>query len=290
MSFVGKVLIFVQVVLSICFMAFAGAVFATHQNWKAKYEQAQTSVQQAQGELNTARQQLETVRDEASRQVKAAEDRANEAEQRNVTLLAQVDQERRKNNRLEQELATQTGIARTKSDEAAFRQQEAEQQRVLNKSLHASLDEATTQLRTIQDELFSQKLAFEQLQARFNELLEEKAFLQQIVKLNNLETDPQAVAAMQEPAPPVEGLVEEVQRDKTNRTKYVQISIGSDDGLLVNHELDVFRIGPQSGNGRSQYLGKIRIIDVSPDKAVGLVIKSAKNGIIGVGDNVTTQL
>lgn len=202
MSFVGKVLIFVQVVLSICFMAFAGAVFATHQNWKAKYEQAQTSVQQAQGELNTARQQLETVRDEASRQVKAAEDRANEAEQRNVTLLAQVDQERRKNNRLEQELATQTGIARTKSDEAAFRQQEAEQQRVLNKSLHASLDEATTQLRTIQDELFSQKLAFEQLQARFNELLEEKAFLQQIVKLNNLETDPQAVAAMQEPAPP----------------------------------------------------------------------------------------
>ena len=38
MTFVGKVLVIVQVVLSLCFMAFAGAVYTVQQNWKTAYE------------------------------------------------------------------------------------------------------------------------------------------------------------------------------------------------------------------------------------------------------------
>ena len=38
MSFVGKILVVVQLVLSVLFMALAGAVFSVHQNWKDKYD------------------------------------------------------------------------------------------------------------------------------------------------------------------------------------------------------------------------------------------------------------
>jgi chromosome segregation ATPase len=38
MTFVGKVLVVVQVVLSLCFMAFAGAVYTVQQEWKTAHD------------------------------------------------------------------------------------------------------------------------------------------------------------------------------------------------------------------------------------------------------------
>jgi hypothetical protein len=69
--------------------------------------------------------------------------------------------------------------------------------------------------------------------------------------------------------------------------QFVELSIGSDDGLLKGNELDVVRI---SGNDRSDWLGKVRVVDVGPDWAVAEIILPAKNGIIQEGDNVTTKL
>src|SRR5918993_1446904 len=57
MTFVGKVLVVVQLVLAICFMAFAGAVYTAQDNWRQKYDQSQVELKKAQGDANTAVQQ-----------------------------------------------------------------------------------------------------------------------------------------------------------------------------------------------------------------------------------------
>ncbi len=79
-----------------------------------------------------------------------------------------------------------------------------------------------------------------------------------------------------------------LEKDKTNRTEFVEVSIGSDDGLLKNHLLDVYR--SSAAGGAPKYLGKIKIVYVTNDRAVGQVVQAAKNGIIERGDNVTTRL
>jgi len=65
-----------------------------------------------------------------------------------------------------------------------------------------------------------------------------------------------------ESPPAVHGEVARVDRD--NR---VELTIGSDDGLVVGHELYLWRLKP-----KSEYLGKVRIISVDPDQAVGVVV------------------
>jgi len=65
----------------------------------------------------------------------------------------------------------------------------------------------------------------------------------------------------------------------------LSISIGSDAGLAKHHTLDVYRLKPVP-----LYLGKIRIIEVTPQKAVGRRVgNKAGTPILRVGDKVTSQ-
>ena len=76
--------------------------------------------------------------------------------------------------------------------------------------------------------------------------------------------------------PPVRGLVRRV--DKTG--KVIELTIGKDDGLFVGHTMEVFN--------KKQYLGRVEITKVTPDKAVAKVI--IHRGKIRSGDYVATNL
>ena len=132
------------------------------------------------------------------------------------------------------------------------------------------------------------QLELDNLKDKYNNEQELLAYLKKQVRLLGGELDPNKAEKRDAPPPPVEGLVKVIKKDRTNRPKYVEITVGSDDGLLVRHVLDVMRTGVDGKD--PQYLGKVRIISIEPDSAVGEVIESAKNGIIEVGDNVTTKL
>ena len=62
----------------------------------------------------------------------------------------------------------------------------------------------------------------------------------------------------------------------------VEVSIGSDDGLQAGHELEVFRA--------DEYLGRLRVVSVKPDRAVVRVLKDFARGIVQRGDRVATRL
>ncbi len=288
MSFVGKILVVVQLVLSVLFMALAGAVFSVHQNWKTKYDAQVTIVEGLKKDVATAQSDLSSVRQESQKIVddnKAQLGTLTEQVGNQVTELTAL---KKKNNEDQQELQTQSAIAMTKAKEAEFRIQESEEQRASNRALQAALDLSATEKRQLEDEKFGLQVEFDNLKDQYNNGLVQLAYLEKIVRTKGINTDPKVAAKLAEPAPPVEGLVDEVKMDRTHRPKYLTISIGSDDGLLKGHILDVRRSGV--GGKVPQYLGKVQIISILPDSAVCIVLEPTKNGIIEVGDNVTTNL
>lgn len=292
MSYVGKILVVIQVVMSLLFMAFAGAVYSVHQNWKGKFDAAQQTLQSTQESLRVAQEELTTAKRDFETRLAEQTQRATEFQARNTTLTNQYAALQEQYNLVEQQRQTQTGLAEAKAAEARFRQEEAEKQRIENRKLQTALDGTAAEVRDLKDELFTRNEDFRQLQRRYDGMLSKTAFLERVVASNNLETDPEVVDRMKSPPPPVQGLVLNLRKNRANRVQFVEISIGSDDGLVRNHELDVVRIPSNvNGNGReAEWLGRVRVVDVFPDNAVCEVIQVAKNGIIEEGDNVTSKL
>ncbi len=289
MSFLGKVLIVLQVVMSVLFMCAAAAVFSTHQKWKDEYDSLKLQAATAATAHNDEVQKLTGAVAAAQAERDQEKNRANDQVGNVQRLQREVASLTQENSQLNNEINRQTGVAERKSNEANNRQSEAEKQRVQNDGLLKTQDDLTRQIQVQKDKIYGMELERDKMIAQITSLLEQNAFLEKVVRQNGLDTDPALVADAIEPPPPVDGLVKEIQKDKTNRTRFVYITIGEDDGLHLQHELDVYRPAEQNG-GKTQYLGRIRIIHLTPDEAVGIVVQAAKNGIIERGDNVTTRL
>ena len=60
MTFVGKVLVVVNVVLTMCIAMFAGGVYTVQQNWKKGYE---TKTQELSNQLNASRDEVAKVKE-----------------------------------------------------------------------------------------------------------------------------------------------------------------------------------------------------------------------------------
>jgi hypothetical protein len=317
MTFVGKVLVVVQVILSLCFMAFAGAVYTVQQDWKSAHEKRVAELAEKEKLLQEKNEQIDFLnRDLAATQaielnIQAYIDGLPDAD---VTPLAQLSEDERIQARL-RKLATRA------------RQAEADASR-----LTMALNAATTERDKINDELAQQKLENEKAEIESRERAKEAEIFKQINKdLNNqvallrdqvfnledqvfnLDTDAKSAAEKQkslleqvafckdvirregineqeamkkaEPPPLVYGRVIDTKAADRTGPEYVEISLGSDDGLAEGHKLHVF-----STKERGKYLGEILLVHVVHDGAVGKVLLKSKNGVIQRGDNVTTKL
>ncbi len=288
MSFVGKILVVVQLVLSVLFMALAGAVFSVHTNWKTKYEAQTLLMDGEQKNIATTQSELASVKQASQKIVDDNKAQMGILTQQVASQTIELEALKKKNNEDQQELQTQTALAATKAREAAFRLQEADEQRAANRTLQIALDTTAATMRQIQDDQFALQIEHDNLKDLYLVSLEKVAYLEKIVRKYGIETDPKIAEKKDAPPPPVDGLVSEVKKDNTNRPKFITITVGEDDGLLKGHVMSVMRSGV-SGK-KPQYLGQVRIIVITPNSAVCEVVESAKNGIIEVGDNVTTKL
>jgi hypothetical protein len=114
-----------------------------------------------------------------------------------------------------------------------------------------------------------------------SDLRERVAKYSVLLRQNGLSDDISQIKGLESP-PPVMGEVKRV--DSTNRR--IEITIGSDDGLVAGHELFVYRVKP-----RPEYLGKLAIVAVDPDQAVGKVVGNTYQGKkIKEGDIVSSTI
>jgi chaperonin cofactor prefoldin len=285
MTFVGKILVVLQVVLSLCFLAFAGAVFAVHTNWHAKATQLEGDLQTARSNLtnteNRLTQEVASItkeRDELKLQAEGSQVQVDNLQKQMTAKQTEIDT-------LKSDLARQTALAQISGTEAEMRLEEAQKQRAENDRLHKEMDALITSRRQLEDKLFGEEVARKAYLKKHQALLDDYAVLQQIVRANNLNDDPKDFVGRQEPPPAAEAVVLGTKKAPRENGELVEISIGSDDGLLEGHEVFVYR-----NNGEGKYLGKLRIVHVTPDRAVGTVIERSRNGVIQKGDNATTKL
>ncbi len=289
MTFVGKILVVLQLILCVCFMGFAAAVFTVHDSWKQNSKELQVTVDTAKKDYAALDEEYKQYKDDLAGQIKDQTDRADSLrndnqflDQRNKNLKTELDTTKT-------ERDTQRALATIAGDEAKIRRDEAIKQRVVNTELHKAYNDLNTQVRVFRDDLFNKQVASKQVAERYNKLLEQLAFLKRVIAAHGLDTDPNAYVGKEGPVEDVVGVVLETTNNNRSGAQLIKVSIGSDDGLAKGNNLFVYRTGLDNGK-RPKYLGMIEIVYVKTDEAVGKVIKRAKNGVIEISDNVSTKL
>lgn len=288
MSFLGKLLVGLQLFLSVVFLVFAGAVFSTQANWKKTADLAEEKVKKTEANKLEVEQAFATYKNRMEMDLKNEQARASDAEGRAKLLKDLGDSTEKELVAAKTERDEQRELAKVSVEEARQRREEALLQRGINNDLQKLLNEKQDRVKALEDVKFNLQVAERALQDKHTKLLNDLALFQKIIAAAGLSTDPQTVAGLQTPPPAVDGEVLETKRAGRSGSDLVEVSIGSDDGLAEGHKLSVYR--PQVGDKAAKFLGDIKLVYVTPDRAVGVVILRAKNGVIERGDNVTSKL
>lgn len=281
MTFVGKILVIVIMAFALLFLGISTVVFTTATDWKIETERQRAEVRKLQDKNRDATAALEA----AKRDLAAAKASHEAAEKVLDNRIGALEADTR---RLEgeltrsltaQEVAQQS--AKTALEEAASRRSETD----LLRDQKSAVERQANEYKIRQTELYDQiriltrerdvaKKNNEDLRdrvARYSTLLRQKGLSDDITQVKGLESPPV-----------VHGEVLRVDA----RNQRVELSIGSDDGLVPGHELYLYRVKP-----RPEYLGKISILSTDPDQAVGQVIGTTVNGKkIQEGDSVSSTI
>jgi chromosome segregation ATPase len=280
MTFVGKILVILIMAFSLVFLGVSTVVFTTATNWKAKSDEQKTLLQKKTTELNDAKTALAT----ADAKLKAVtEDRTKQLAERDaleadLTKKKDIAEDEMTKARALLETAQQT--SRVALAEATARKGEIDILRDTQSKAQAQANQFSEQNIELTDK--NRVLEREKATAEQNakDLREMNAKVISFIRSKGISIE---AINRQDPTkvpPPVEGRVVEL----TATGRSMEISIGSDDGLNVGQELYVFRIQP-----RAEYIGKVRIVSVYPDKAVADVLGNTVNGKkVQEGDNVTS--
>ncbi len=276
MNWLGRVFVIVIVVLSIMFMGLAMGVYATHKNW-------QQVAEKLNAELTKAKADNSQLITEHNRKVEELERENTAHEQQAVKLEAERVALMEGNQRMQTEL---DGLKQNQRDHIAA----VAATQAINQGLATEVTGLRQQIRTAQqdrDKLFKTALdATEQLheaageyntaRERSEQLTKQVAGMTSVMREKGIDpaTEPGSVV------PTVEGVVSKIERKAGGQL--VEVSIGADDGLKTGNTLEVSR--------SAKYLGRVEIIETSPDKSVGRVDRRFQQGQIQEGDRVATRI
>lgn len=278
MTFLGKILSTVILLLSGAFMLFALMANASHRNWrdavkdpntglKFKVEQVQAVNKQLadsrmQAEASLAREQasratalaaLQTQRDDLFNQLRTSQATVQDLQSKSNELV-QTDKSRA------QLLARLTET--NKSLEEQIKTERADRDQLFAKSL--KLTDEYNQALGLLDNLSKVNESLAMDLSRFKEVLDARG----INADDPIDGSP----------PERNGVVLAVNRPG----KLVEVSIGRDEGLRDGHTLTVTRGG--------RYLGKLRVRRTQPDSSIAEIMDAFSEGPIKEGDRVDTTL
>lgn len=291
MTLLGKIFTGFIAIMSVVFLGLAISVYATHVNWR----KVVTNPTPGPGEPLGLKQQLERQLD-VNRQLRE--------QQANLTSAIALEQAARR-----YALAALETKLKARSDELEIVQQELAKLTATEGITAGALVTAqneltaiTTEVKALRDEV---RVAQQDVDQQFQSVVRLTDEVNQMRRvksdLENRQRPLQSAVAAMRGAMEKLGVGVEVEQDGTVRTDLdrvpppvrgevidigekdlVEISIGSDDGILVGHQLDVYR--------DQSYLGKVVVLKTSPDRAVAEILPEFKRGTIRKGDRVATKL
>ncbi len=281
MTFVGRILVFVITILALFFLGVSTVVFITETNWKVAKEAETKKV----NDLNAKVRDLEAQKAAAEKEKLAAEATHKAAMKQQEDKIASLDAD---NKRLGDEITqsrTALGTAQKAAElalqDAAARKGETDILRDQKSAVEKQANEYKLRQTELNDKIRELTRMLETATTNSNDLRDRVARFQTLLRQNGLSDDISTIKGLERP-PAVQGEVARVD----DQNKSVEITIGSDDGLVNGHELYLYRVKP-----RPEFLGKIKIIAVDPDQAVGRVIGATIQGKkIKEGDIVSSTI
>ena len=283
MTLLGKILTGLILVMSIFFLAFAIAVYATHRNWRDLVTNPTPTAnkplglqQQLQNEEDLNRQlqeQLEQSRTTLAMERAARRMKIANLESQRQQMLDQLASEERQNIQLVEQAREATRTLQTAQANLTRLKNEVE---TLREEIRTAQADRDSQFDVVVEktDLYNQAQGqIETLRTRVEQLTERIGRQAAVLEKNALsEFDP-----VIDIPPRLEGVVLD-----TSNSNLVEISVGSDDGLREGHELDVSR--------GDRYLGRIVIVQTSPKRAVGEIVPELRKDRIRRGDRVFTKV
>lgn len=286
MTLVGKILVIIIMACSLLFLGFSTVVFTTATNWKDETTKQKQAVSELQTKAGDLEQQVEAAQKDLEAAKVAHADEAKKFQNQIATLESQITERQNEITQARTALETAQQTAKVAVDEASAATREITLLRSQNEAVRKQSDEFKLSKTELEDQVRELQRTLEVAQRNNADLLDRVQTYTSFLRSRGLTDNIQRVKAMVSgvaPPPDVEGQVKRVSGD--GRT--VEITIGSDDGLVVGHELNIYRIQP-----KTDYIGKIRILSVEPDQAVGTVVggKTYQGKKIEEGDIVASTI
>jgi hypothetical protein len=284
MNLIGKIFLFAVFILSLMLMTLAGAIYVSHVNWKD--EVLRTPDQCTTNQLPGYKHRLDEAQRERTKlegQITRLQQQVAESERARDQVLAKLQSAIIEKNEELQKL---------RADKEAREQDQREKVALLEKT-QKDLEQARQQVDSLAKQVADQQSKVDAQVGRSAELsaqlAETKSFLA-IAEERKAQLEKQVANARlllqqggldieslpKDRVPNVEGQVLAVASGS------IEVSLGSDDGLQVDHVLEVYRQG--------EYVGRAVVTSVKPDRAVARIVKEYARGIVQRGDRVTTRL
>ncbi len=280
-NIVSKILIVANLVFSLCFMCFAGAVFTFQAGWRDKANKTQTQLASANDQIKDLQGQKDQLTTKHAKDRGDETTRANNAEAKVVGLDQNLSQAIGNLANAEKERDKHLADLLVAQKEAQARITETNDARAEIKRLRDQNNEAIAVRRGLEDKNLEMEGALAEAGTREVQFLKEITHLNDLLRLNKIDPRDPVIGPVPRMVEIFQGEVVESRKNASRSAEHVQISVGSDDGVFKNLKMTVYR--------GSKFLATIQITDVYPDKAVGLVVEETRNGTIERGDNVTTK-
>jgi DNA repair exonuclease SbcCD ATPase subunit len=281
MTNVGKIFTVVVFIMSIFFMMTGVMVLATHKNWRDDVlgdpaDPSKPGMKKQLADAELVNQALRKEIEELKKQI---------AQEQTVRRLV-IGSLRMKLDAAEGQVRTLNDqLAKLTADQGVLTATLQQQQQNLDKFTNETmaLREAIKTAQEERDSVFLEYVStlenynqanttLSTLEERSKMLADELALRREVMNKLGVSLNERTEHLAQD----VKGEIREVSGDK------VVISVGFDDGVRVGQLLEVYT--------KTAYRGKVRIIKVEPDKAVGEIVPEYTRGRMQRGDSVANKI
>lgn len=282
MNLVGKIFIVLIFVMALCWMMASVSVYATHQNWRDLVENDQNGLRKQVEDKKNDNQELQDKLDKETAELAAEKAARRQALAKLETEKAELERQRDEQDKrlaalVQSETDALAQLKATQEAEAALRAEVVGLKEEIRQA-QADRDKHFDTAAKLTDQLHQAANEYLSLKNRMVTLTADLAKAVEVLRKHDLVPEPTVYSGI---PPTVDGVVLEV-----GANGLIEVSIGSDDGLMKGHQLEIVR----QGDGASVWLGRVEVTETSPDKAVCKVLPEFLQRPIQRDDRVTTKL
>ena len=285
MSPIGRIFIVLNLILSAAFLGWASNALATVEDYKGQLEQASTDHAAALKEKDDEISALNVANNDLSEAQRRFRTERDSAQGNADSLQTQLDEEKRRNDKLEANLAE---IQATLGDyNATITQLSGEKDRAIERAHEAEneRDDAVTSSQAAEMAKRDAEEAAQQAQTRIADLEVERTRLtDDVASLNTRlqvlvdQTGVDVSEIMVQPQ--IEGAVLDVRMDLA--PGLVMLNVGASHDVKRGYTFEIYRGG--------QYKGQVRVENVQDNISSAIITRSVPGTSIAQGDRAATQL